>query len=108
MVLNEKILINQHIVAIVQDVYVTSSLLWPLSGHGRKKQHKNMPKNNPYGVFLLLAPRKIPIKDTIIGIDAVARRLPQEDANDLCVRVCGILQKTTPPIGNITKNKQRH
>ena len=72
-----------------------------------EKTTQKMQKNNPYGVFLLLAQRKIPIKDTIIGIEAVARRLPQEDANDLCVCICGILQKTMPPKGNITREQAK-
>ena len=53
------------------------------------------------------APRKIPIKDTIIGIEAAARRLPEEEANDLQVCICGILRRAMSPKKNITREQEK-
>ena len=53
-------------------------------------------------------PNKIPVKDTFAGVEEAARRLPEEEANDLRIRVsCGILRKAKPPRRNITREQEK-
>ena len=42
------------------------------------------------------------MQDTITGMEEAARKLPTDDAQDLRMRVCGILRSSRLPKDNIT------
>ena len=48
--------------------------------------------------------QQLAMNDAITGIEAAARRLPEEEANDLRV---GILRRTLPPKRNITREHKK-
>ena len=45
--------------------------------------------------------------DTIAAVEAGARQLKEEDAEDLRGRVCGILRRAKPPRDNLTKEQRK-
>ena len=42
-------------------------------------------------------PPRFPLQDTIAGMEEAARKLPKDDAQDLRMRVCGILRSSRLP-----------
>ena len=56
------------------------------------------------GLNFAPVPTKFPLQDTIAGMEKTARKLPKEDADDLRMRVCGILRS---PEDNITKDQRK-
>ena len=55
------------------------------------------------GLNFAPVPTKFPLQDTITGIEEAARRLLQDDANDLRMKVCTILKSSKLLKDNITK-----
>ena len=55
------------------------------------------------GLNLAPAPTRILVVDTITAVEAGARQLQEEDAEDLRGHVCGILRHAKPPKDDMTK-----
>ena len=58
------------------------------------------------GLNFAPVPTSFPLQDTIAGMEEAARRLPEDDAQDLRMRVCGILRSSKLPKDNITKSQR--
>ena len=59
------------------------------------------------GLNYATVPRRIPYMDFIASVEGVARRMNIEEANDLRVRVCGILRRAKLPPSNLRKEERR-
>ena len=59
------------------------------------------------GKVLLFPPDRVPVVDTIAAVEAGARQLKKEDAEDLQGRVCGILRHAKSPKDNMTKEQRK-
>ena len=59
------------------------------------------------GLNFAPVPMNFPLQDTIAGMEETARKLPKEDADDLRMRVCGILRSSKLPADNITKEQRK-
>ena len=51
-------------------------------------------------------PTNFLLQDTIAGMEEAARKLPTDDAQDLWMRVCGILRSSKLPKDNITRSQR--
>lgn len=58
------------------------------------------------GLNFAPAPTKLPLVDTVAAVEEGARRLKDEDADDLRGRVCGILRRAKPPRDNLTREQR--
>ena len=59
------------------------------------------------GLNFAPAPTKLPLVDTVAAVEEGARKLRQEDADDLRGRVCGILRRAKLPKDNLTRNQRK-
>ena len=59
------------------------------------------------GLNFAPAPTRLPVVDTIAAVEAGARQLKVEDAEDLRGRVCGILRRAKSPKDNLTKEQRK-
>ena len=57
-------------------------------------------------MYLVPVPTSFPLQDTIAGVEEAARKLPEDDAQDLRMRVCGILRSSKLPKDNITRSQR--
>ena len=58
------------------------------------------------GLNFAPVPTSFPLQDIIAGTEEAARKLPEDDAQDLRMRVCGILRSSKLPKDNITKSQR--
>ena len=58
------------------------------------------------GLNFAPVPTSFPLQDTIAGMEEAARKLPTDDAQDLQMRVCGILRSSKLPKDNIARSQR--
>ena len=59
------------------------------------------------GLNFAPAPTKLPILDTIAGVELGAYRLGMDEASDLRGKVCGMLKKAKLPADNLKKDQRK-
>ena len=57
--------------------------------------------------MVLFPPDRVTAVDTIAAVEAGARQLKKEDAEDLQGRVCAILRRAKSPKDNLTKEQRK-
>ena len=59
------------------------------------------------GLNFVPAPTRLPLIETISGIEEAAKRISNDEANDLRGRVCGAIRKAKLPKDNLSANQRR-
>ena len=59
------------------------------------------------GLNFAPAPKKLPLLDTIAGVELGAMRLNRDEACDLRGKICGVLRKAKPPRDNLTGEQRK-
>ena len=81
-------------------------MLWSSSGHIKYRLSWKEEDVLRRGLNFAPAPLRILYIDMIAGIESAAKKLNDNDANDLRGRVCSALMKAKPPAPNMTKTEQ--
>ena len=75
-----------------------------LTGHPLTAPQRNVLSK---GLNFAPAPTRVPVVDTIAAVEAGAKQLKEEDAEDLHGWVCGILRYAKLPKDNLTKEQRK-
>ena len=59
------------------------------------------------GLNFVPAPKKLPLINTVAAVEGGARRLKEEEANDLRGRVCGLIRRAKLPKDNLSKDQRK-
>ena len=57
-------------------------------------------------VAFALAPSKIPVKAFIAAVETATTKLDDNTADDLRMRICGVIRKAKPPAPNLSRQQR--
>ena len=75
-----------------------------LSEHELSEDQKSVLR---LGLNFTPAPRKLPLIDTMAGVEIGARKLRMDEASELRGKVCGVLRKAKVPKDNLSSGQRR-
>ena len=58
------------------------------------------------GLNFALAPNRVPVKDFIAAVETATTKLDEDAADDLRMRVCGVIRKARPPAPNLSRQQR--
>ena len=58
------------------------------------------------GLNFALAPNRIPVKDFIAAVETATPKLDDNAADDLRMRICGVIRKAKPPAPNLSRQQR--